>query len=251
MGSFENKISKESLDKFLEGKAKSKFELMKEEAQEKIKKGTEDDPKVELERKEERDRYSFLRNELREMKRGGTDFHFALIDVDKLSNQALDLFEAYKRKKPALEKSIREFMGKSAEESDDFQFAAMIGNWTMRSAEKEKAKEREALKEQAIKKVSLLKRVNPDIEQYLEEINFDLLRRLDYEAIIKLDSLHLRTYEANLQAYFRNKRKKDNMTGELQHIDPRVIENDQSYKNYEMLCNILNQHPFNPDIINK
>lgn len=89
------------------------------------------EPEVKVERGEEVDFHNTLRKELKEKQKGGSDIHFGQIDLDKLSNPALDLYGKYKRRKGGLEESLAEFRKKTAEGSDDFNFAAMLLNWHM------------------------------------------------------------------------------------------------------------------------
>ncbi len=103
-----------------------------------------------IEREEENDFYSTLREELRAGKEGGSDIHFSQFDIDKLSKGALDLYEKYKKKNPKFGSDLEEFRRTTITNSDDFYFAAMLLNWNIGCAYKKRCREREAKKKLAV-----------------------------------------------------------------------------------------------------
>lgn len=76
------------------------------------------------------DYYSMLRRELDELKKGGSDIHFSMIEVDNLSKEALELYRKHKRK-ILEEDEIRNFQVALDKKSDDYQFSAMLLNWNI------------------------------------------------------------------------------------------------------------------------
>lgn len=129
MGSFENFENNDAL----------KLEKVIHETEKKIKEVFYE-PDVSIEKGEENDRYSVLRDELKDKQKGGVDIHLANIDIDKISNKLLDIYEEYKKRKIYFEKDLAEFRKTIAVDSDDFNFAAMILNWHMDRVYEEKHK---------------------------------------------------------------------------------------------------------------
>lgn len=192
------------------------------------------------ERGEEQDYYSMLRRELKQKREGGTDIHFSDIDIDELSPKALELYRKYKRGKINSEE-IKKFSAETATASSDYSFAAMLLNWQIDKAELERAKEKELLKKEAKQKLIDLKNVKPHIVAYVDNINLDLLKRLDLKAIKDLDEQSFISYEKNLREYFKNK------TEGKKEIK-KEVEEDPRYQWYCMLREILDLGPSRPDI---
>lgn len=88
---------------------------------------------VHPERGEESGYFNKLKGELRELQAGGADIHLALIDVDVLSDKALDLYRKYKKDKLG-EEEIAVFRKKTSMGDSEYQFAAMLLNWLMKRA---------------------------------------------------------------------------------------------------------------------
>lgn len=107
--------------------------------------------------------------------------------------------------------------------------------------------DKELLIKEVKNELAVIKKNNPAVEDYLREINFDLLRNADYKAIINIDTLDIKDYERRLMEYFKNKRPKDDKKEKILKLDPAVVNNSDVYKCYSMLCHIKKQEPFNPE----
>ena len=206
-----------------------------------------------IERKEEGSYYSMLRKELKMLREAGADVHFSQIEPYNLSEKALDLYREYKKIKLTEEK-IKDFREKTSVGDNEYNFAALLLKWVMDGEEKiileEKKKEKSNLKNSAGKKIEEFKKTNPSMIKYLEEISLDALKKYDLEAIIDPGG-NIESYEVRLREYFKNKRPTNKETGELENLDPSVVENDARYKNYYMLCRLLDREPFFPQGYNK
>lgn len=192
------------------------------------------------EKNEQLNSYEKLREDLRSRKKGGGDVHFSQLKIANLSEGALDLYQKYQDNSLA-KREIIEFEKKATIDSDDYNFAAMLLNWRIDKAELERAKEKELLKKEAEKKLDELKTIKPHIAAYIDNINLDLLKRLDLKVIKDLDEQSFMNYEKNLREYFRNK------TEGKEEIK-KEVEKDPRYQWYCMLREILNLGPGRPDI---
>lgn len=198
-------------------------------------------PKIE----EEKDNYNLLREELREMKKGGVDIHFSRIDEENLSKETLDLYEKYKESK-LTEEEVKNFAQKIPKESPDYQFAAMLLNWVIGKREELSRAEKELLKEEAKSKLEKLKKINPDIEKYLQGINLDDLLKTDYKIITDLNKQNFESYEKLLRAYFWTK-VESKVEERSKETKLRMIQNDPRFQYYCLLREAMNLGGCNPE----
>jgi hypothetical protein len=234
----------ENFEKFLKSKpSEIPKPFIKEEPkslEKEILKKNEEEFVAEPERKEEKGYYDALREELRSMKEGGVDSHFSDIDVDNMSLETLELYRKHKKEKLS-EEEIKKFDDKFERGSADYNFIAMIRNWTIDRIEKDRQKEKELLKDKAAKKFNDLRKNNPHIAARIDGIKWDDLGRADYKVLIDLNEQNLKSYEDQLKSYFSNK-----LRGEKEII--KALEKDPKYRYYGMLRDIMQKGPPNPDI---
>lgn len=198
-----------------------------------------------IERKEEKDFYAGIRTELREMKKSGVDFHFSQIDPDKLSNEALDFFRKYKRN-DLKEEEVDKFTSKFVPGDNEYNFMALVRTWLLEKKGIAVGKEKEMLKNEALKKITELKKKKPCIAAYLDSIDLAALRRLDYKIVEDLNPENFGDYESNLREYFSNKIKGKN-NADLVETKLTIIENDSRFKYYCALREALDLGPCNPE----
>lgn len=192
------------------------------------------------ERKEEKGYYDSLREEMRKMKEGGADIHFGNIDIDGLSRESLEIYRKFKKEIIA-EEDLKKISDKFERGSADYNFTAMVRNWIIDRKELEKQKEKNLLKGKAEKIVSDLRKSNPHIAARVDEIDWSKLGRVDFKTLIDLNEQSLDTYEERLKEYFSNKLKGKEEIRE-------TLENDEKYRYYWMLRDILQKGPPDPDI---
>ncbi len=186
--------------------------------------------------------YDKIIEELRSKKRGGADFHFSQISIGELSKnrEALDLYKLHTEDQLEEEK-IRRFLAKVPAGSNEYNFGAMLLTWSLDRTEEKRVREKELLKKEAEQKLIELKTAKPHIAAYVDNINLDLLKRLDLKVIKDLNEQSFIDYEKNLREYFKNK------TEGKKEIK-REVEKDPRYQWYCMLREVLDLGPGRPDI---
>lgn len=194
------------------------------------------------ERREDRDSCGI---DLRKMKEGGIDFHFSQIDVDSLSAKSLDLYRKFKKNK--LEKDeLDKFTSKFLPGDNEYNFAALLRTWLLEKKGQSVEREKETLKEEAKQKLLELKNKKPYIAAHLDDIDLDLLRRLDFKIIKNLNQQNFEDYEKNLREYFINK-VESNREEKSKEIKISIIKNDPRFRCYCALREMLDLEPCNPD----
>lgn len=193
--------------------------------------------------------YNEIIEELRSKKKGGVDIHLSQINITELGKtehgkEALELYKLHSQDKLE-EEIIRGFLASVQSSSNEYNFGAMLLNWSIDKTERKKAEEKELLKEKARQKLTELKRKNPHIVAYIKNIDIDLLNRLDLKVIsnidqINIDQINLGDYKNNLKEYFVNKTKG-------KPDQEWIIENDPRFKCYCALRGILNLEPGSPE----
>lgn len=209
--------------------------IKKDREGEELKKKPIEEIMFQPERKEEKSYYDMLREELRSMKDGGVDIHFGEINVDDLSFDSLELYRKYK-KNELTEDNIAEFREKFIDKKNEHNFAAMILNWKLDKIAKDKLRETEFLKKEALDKLDELKKKSPHIAAYAEGINWEQLKGSDYKVIINLNKENFEIYSDKLKQYFRNR----DDTEENIAKDPR-------FRYYQMLRELMHEDPIDAD----
>jgi len=204
-------------------------------------KNREENPEQELDQKY----YDAIIEELRSKKKGGADIHLSQISIaelgkTELGKKALRLYKLHSQDKLE-EKAIRGLLADAEPGSNEYNFGAMLLNWSLDRTEVKKAEEKERLKEEARKKLEELKGKNPHIVAYVDNINISLLGGLDLKAIKNIEHINVGDYKDNLKEYFGNKTKGK----EGQEIT--IIEEDPRFKFYCSLRGILNLGPGSPE----
>lgn len=194
----------------------------------------------EKERGEDAGHFNYLREKLRKMKEGGSDIHFGQIDVDGLSDEAVNFYRLFE-KSNLNEKQLDEYTSQFSPGDNEYNFAALLRNWILERKNLDVEKEKTLLKKEAEKKLGELKNKKPHIAASIDNIDLNLLRRLDFKIIADLDAGKFNDYENNLREYFRNKTQKN--------PDERltVIENDPRFKCYCALKEALDLGPCSPE----
>lgn len=198
-----------------------------------------------LTQKSEQKYYDEIIEELRSKKRGDVDIHLSQIKIaelgkTELGKKALQLYGLHSQDSLE-EKAIRSFLADTKSGSNEYNFGAMLLNWSIDKTERKKAEEKELLKEKARQKLTELKRKNPHIVAYIKNIDIDLLNRLDLGVISNIDQISLGDYKNNLKEYFGNKTK-----GKSEQWFT-IIKNDPRFKCYCALKGILDLGHCSPE----
>jgi len=194
----------------------------------------------EKERGEDAGHFNYLREKLRKMKEGGSDRHFGQIDVEGLSDEAINFYRLFE-KGNLDENKLDEYTSKLSPGDNEYNFAALLRNWILERKDLNAEKEKEALKMEAENKLMELKKKKPHIAARLNNIDLNLLRRLDFKMIANLDGENFNDYENNLKEYFKNKTQKkpdEALT---------IIKNDPRFKCYAALKEALDLGPGSPE----
>lgn len=196
--------------------------------------------KYDKERGEDAGHFNYLKGKLRKMQAGGADIHFGQINVDALSDKAIDFYRRFEQGK-LNEQELDEFISLYSPGDNEYNFAALLRNWALERKSIEIEKEKERLKKQAGKKLEEFKKKNPHVAAYVDDKIFNSLRRYDYKATIDLNQNNFRDYESNLREYFKN------MTRGKKEDPLVIIENDPRFKYYRALKEALDLGSGNPE----
>lgn len=193
-----------------------------------------------IERKEDKGYFNILRAELKGIRSGGVDRHLGYFNVDALSNRAIDFYREFKKNKLD-EKELNEYISQFPTGDDEYNFIALLRTWILDKKQIDTEKEKKLLKEKARQKLIELKRKYPHVIAYVDNIDLDLLKRLDLKVISNIDQINLGDYKNSLKEYFGTK-----IEGKPDQ-ELIIIKNDPRFKCYCALRGILNLEPGSPE----
>lgn len=196
-------------------------------------KNREDDPMQELSQKD----YDEIIELLRSKKRGGADIHLSQINIAKLGEtelgkEALRLFKLHIEDKLG-EEEIRGLLADAKEGSNEYNFGAMLLNWSLDKTEIKKAAEREMLKREAEEKM----KNDPHISAKIEGIDLFFLRKPEWEVTTGKRSFE--SYEEKLLAYLKSQKEEGRAIESLK-TDPR-------FQYYCVMQKVINNKSITPE----